>query len=112
MSLPPEPQPAGHPTAFVLVPERNAVRIGVREVAVSKTQFRILAFLTGNPEQTLSRLELVEHAIGGVVTERTVDVHIKQLREKLGPFGTRIETVRGQGYRYRATCPQMDDPLR
>jgi DNA-binding response OmpR family regulator len=118
MSLAPESQSTGHPTDFVFVPERNAERIGVREVAVSKTQFRILAFLMGKPDQTLSRLEIVEHAIAGLVTERTVDVHIKQLRDvhikqlrdKLGPMGSRIETVRGQGYRFRVTRRQPVDP--
>ena len=38
---------------------------------------------------------------GAIVLERTIDVHIKTLRRKLGPAGELIETVRGLGYRFR-----------
>ena len=51
--------------------------------------------------KNLLDLAVVERGIGDVVEERTVDVHIKELRRKLGTYGSRIETVRGQGYRYR-----------
>ncbi len=68
---------------------------------ITPTQFRLLALLVGEPGRVFSRAELVERAIGNLVTERTVDVHIKELRRKLGLAGTRIEAVRGWGYRYR-----------
>jgi two-component system phosphate regulon response regulator PhoB len=42
---------------------------------------------------------------GAIVLERTIDVHIKTLRRKLGPAGEYIETVRGVGYRFRETQP-------
>jgi DNA-binding response OmpR family regulator len=89
----------------VLVPERSAVRTGRREIAVSPSEFRVLALLMGEPGRTFSRAELVESALGTAVAERTVDVHVKELRRKLGPHGLRIETVRGRGYRYAGPLP-------
>jgi DNA-binding response OmpR family regulator len=104
-----EPHPSGSPppsndATVVLIPERSAVRLGEREVAVTSTQFRLLAHLMAEPGRTFSRAELVERAIGTRVTERTVDVHVKELRRKLGPLGARIEALRGSGYRYRAAA--------
>src|SRR5262249_5571650 len=85
-----------------LLPGGTAVRVGGREVAVTRTQYRLLAALVAEPGRALSRAELVERGIGDLVEERTVDVHIKELRRKLGPDRWRIETVRGRGYRWRA----------
>jgi DNA-binding response OmpR family regulator len=90
------PQP---PTDFRLAPEAFAVDVGDREVVLTPTQFRLLAVLAGEPGRTFSRAELVERAFGAPVDERTVDVHIKDLRRKLEPNEQRIETVRGRGYR-------------
>jgi two-component system phosphate regulon response regulator PhoB len=103
------PSPAGSPPPdgedpVVLVPERSAVRLGKREVAVTPTQFQLLALLMAEPGRSFSRAELVERVIGARVTERTVDVHIKELRRKLGQLGAQIEAVRGCGYRYRAAA--------
>ena len=86
--------------SFVLIPERSSVKIGGQEVVVTRTQFRILSLLVSEPGRVFDRAKLVEHAIGALVSERTVDVHIKEIRRKLGPLGDRIETVRGSGYRY------------
>jgi DNA-binding response OmpR family regulator len=47
---------------------------------------------------------LVERGIGDLVTECTVDVHVKELRRRLGEWGSRIVTVRGVGYRYEAAA--------
>ena len=95
------PCPPGGEPPFLLIPERMTVRVGDREVRVSPTQFRLLAVLLETPGRAFPRAELIERAIGGRVTRRTIDVHIKELRRKLGPHGSRIETVRGYGYRYR-----------
>ena len=53
------------------------------------------------PGHVLSREQLLENAWGSdiTVTLRTIDTHLKRLREKLGPVGEAIETVRGVGYR-------------
>src|SRR5262245_46033227 len=91
------PPPASEPE-FVLIPERFALKVGGREIAVTRTQFQILGVLVGEPGRAFQRPELVERGI--VASDRTVDAHIKELRRKLGELGARIETVRGIGYRF------------
>jgi DNA-binding response OmpR family regulator len=87
---------------LLLVPGRSAVLAGGREVPLTPTQFRLLSVVLGEPGRAFSRAELVERGIGDLVTERTVDVHIKELRRRLGELGARIAAVRGVGYRYEA----------
>jgi protein-tyrosine-phosphatase len=99
------PSPASGESPFFLLHERHAVRAGGREVRVTPTQFRLLAVLLTEPGRPFGRAELIELTFPGRVAERTVDVHIKDLRRRLGPFGARIETVRGGGY-----CYQPDPP--
>jgi DNA-binding response OmpR family regulator len=82
------------------VPARSAVRACGREVSLTPTQFRLLSVLLGQPGRAFSRAELVERGIGDLVAERTVDVHVKGLRAKLGAWGSRLVAVRGVGYRY------------
>jgi two-component system phosphate regulon response regulator PhoB len=57
--------------------------------------------LLEQPGRAFARAELVERGIGDLVTERTVDVHVKELRRRLGEWGPLVEAVRGVGYRYR-----------
>jgi DNA-binding response OmpR family regulator len=84
----------------ILTAERFAVRVGDGEVVLTPTQFRVLAVLVAEPGRVFRRAELVAQGIGSVVTEQTVDAHVKELRRKLGPLGLRLETVRGIGFRY------------
>ena len=65
------PVPAPQPEVSLL-PERCAVRVGRREVALSPTEFRLLARLVAEPGRALTRAELVERVIGTAVAERTV----------------------------------------
>lgn len=102
-SLPPHAPPGGAASDLVLLAQRRAVRIGEVETVVTPTQFQLLAVLAGEPGRAFRRPELVQRAIGAVVTARTIDIHIKELRRKLGGHGARIETVRGVGYRFRET---------
>ena len=97
----PEPKPPVGVPDLALVPERSAVRAGGREVSLTPTQFRLLSVLLGEPGRAFSRAELVERGIGDLVMERTVDVHVKELRRRLGEWGSRLVAVRGVGYRYR-----------
>lgn len=54
------------------------------------------------PGRAFTRHDLMDAAVGdAIVLERTIDVHIKSLRRKLGDAGERIETVRGVGYRFQ-----------
>ena len=74
-----------------------------REVKVGATEFRLLHFFMTHPERVHSRAQLLDRVWGDhvFIEERTVDVHVKRLREALGPVhcAHMIETVRGAGYR-------------
>jgi two-component system phosphate regulon response regulator PhoB len=80
-------------------------RVGeaLHEVKVGPTEFRLLHFLMTHPERVHSRAQLLDRVWGDhvFIEERTVDVHIKRLREALAPAAcaSLIETVRGAGYR-------------
>ncbi len=69
------------------------------------TEFKLLHYLMSNPERVHSRGLLLDKVWGDhvFIEERTVDVHVKRLREALGPAGVLVETVRGAGYRLTAT---------
>jgi len=110
MSSPLEPSDDAHQAGLVLVPEHFAVRIGDQEVVLTPTQFRLLSLLSSEPGRTFSRSELVETGIGDLVSERTVDVHIKELRRKLGPDRWRVETVPRQGYLFRVEAAHQGGP--
>jgi two-component system catabolic regulation response regulator CreB len=86
--------------------ERRRARVGETEVELTKTELDLLAVLCARPGQVFSREALLDRVWGDgvVVTDRTVDVHVKGLRQKLRAAGATeeiIETVRGVGYRMR-----------
>ena len=74
------------------------------ELSLTPTEFRLLECLVRQPGRAFTRHQLMDAAIGegAIVLERTIDVHIKTLRSKLGDSDL-IETVRGVGYRFRET---------
>ncbi|CUS84058.1 winged helix-turn-helix domain-containing protein [Candidatus Kryptonium thompsonii] len=72
-----------------------------KKVDLTLTEFKILKHLAKKPGWVFSREQLLD-AIWGVkksVIDRTVDVHIKKLRDKLGKAGKLIKSVRGMGYK-------------
>ncbi len=73
------------------------------ELDLTPTEFRLLECMLRQPGRAFSRPQLMDVAIGegAIVLERTIDVHIKTLRRKLGEDLNLIETVRGVGYRFR-----------
>ena len=73
-----------------------------QELPLTPTEFRLLEVLIRQAGRAFTRYELMDAAIGedAIVLERTIDVHIKSLRKKLGEAGELIETVRGVGYRF------------
>jgi two-component system phosphate regulon response regulator PhoB len=75
-----------------------------RELDLTPTEFRLLECMLRQPGRAFTRHQLMDAAIGegAIVLERTIDVHIKTLRKKLGTSDL-IETVRGVGYRFRET---------
>ncbi len=88
---------------------RHRATLGPKPLDLTPTEFRLLECLVRHPGRAFSRHQLMDSAIGEgqIVLERTIDVHIKTLRKKLGTvsgFGDGIElieTVRGVGYRFR-----------
>jgi two-component system, OmpR family, phosphate regulon response regulator PhoB len=73
-------------------------------VKLGPTEFKLLSYLMKHPERVHSRGQLLDKVWGDhvFIEERTVDVHIKRLRESLGDAGAMVETVRGAGYRLTA----------
>ena len=99
---------AGHANAQILGvlridPATRRVTRGDAEVKVGATEFRLLHFFMTHPERVHSRAQLLDRVWGDhvFIEERTVDVHVKRLREALQPVrcAQMIETVRGAGYR-------------
>lgn len=86
-------------------PTRHKVSVGETEVPLTATEFRILHFLAARPGRVFEREQILSFALGPntVVTDRSVDVHIRAIRKKLGDYRDLIETVRGIGYRFAET---------
>jgi len=81
--------------------DRHEVMDGQRRVELTLKEFEMLRYLMENQGIVLSRDRLLEHIWGYDFDgeTRTVDVHIRTLRQKLGDCGNLIETIRGVGYR-------------
>jgi two-component system phosphate regulon response regulator PhoB len=85
--------PSTHRVSF----EETALKLG-------PTEFKLLHYLMGHAERVHSRAQLLDNVWGDhvYIEERTVDVHVKRLREALVQAGSMVETVRGAGYRLTA----------
>jgi two-component system phosphate regulon response regulator PhoB len=83
--------------------ERHRVTVENEVLDLTPSEFGLLEALVRQPGRVFSRSELIDAALGGdsLVLERTIDVHIRSLRKKLGEHCGLIETVRGVGYRLR-----------
>ena len=84
-------------------PSRHTVTVDGSAVALTQKEFEVLRLLLKNKGHVLSRERLLNEVWGYAYTgeSRTVDVHIRTLRQKLGDAGGCIETVRGYGYKLR-----------
>ncbi len=82
--------------------EKFRVRSGAREIVLTAQEFKLLELLVRHPGRVFTREQVLNRAWGegGLVADRTIDVHVKTLRRKFGKFEF-IETVRGIGYRAR-----------
>lgn len=85
-----------------LDPERHRCHVEGTPVSLTAKEFQLLATLMARPGRVFAREQLLDRVWGSdiTVTLRTIDTHMKRLREKLGPSAERIETVRGVGYRF------------
>ena len=82
---------------------RHRVLLDQKQLELTPSEFRLLDTLIRNPGRAFERSELMNSALGAdtLALERTIDVHIRSLRKKLGVHADMIQTVRGVGYRFR-----------
>ncbi len=90
--------------ALSLDPATHRVAFGSQALRLGPTEFKLLQYLMAHPERVHSRGQLLDKVWGDhvYIEERTVDVHVKRLRESLGEGAAMLETVRGAGYRLTA----------
>jgi two-component system alkaline phosphatase synthesis response regulator PhoP len=83
--------------------ENHTVNLGGREIFFPKKEFELLSLLASSPGRVFSREELLRKIWGEdvYVVDRTIDVHVRKIREKLGDSSGYIETVKGVGYRFK-----------
>jgi two-component system phosphate regulon response regulator PhoB len=101
------PEPVGEAlmvASLTLDPATHRVSYADQPLKLGPTEFKLLQFFMGSAERVHSRAQLLDKVWGDhvYIEERTVDVHVKRLREALGAAGTMVETVRGAGYRLTA----------
>jgi two-component system phosphate regulon response regulator PhoB len=99
-------QSGGAVTVGELTLDATTHRVSFREqpLRLGPTEFKLLQFLMSHAERVHSRGQLLDKVWGDhvFIEERTVDVHVKRLREALGEAAAMVETVRGAGYRFTA----------
>ena len=86
---------------FTINKETLKLIIDDREIPLTLTEYKLLGYLIKNKNKLLTRESILNTVWGNKqydVYDRTIDVHIKKLREKLGKYGKNIKTVRGLGY--------------
>ena len=93
-----------HIDGLELSPSRHLVRVNGQEIALTFKEFELLCLLVETRGIVLSRDKILDKVWQDTMgrESRTVDVHIRTLRHKLGTIGGRIETVRGVGYKFKA----------
>jgi two-component system phosphate regulon response regulator PhoB len=90
---------------------RHQASLDGKVLSLTRSEFRLLDTLIRQSGRVFHRSELIDAALGEdtMVMERTIDVHIRALRRKLGVHADVIETVRGVGYRFRDVEPALED---
>jgi DNA-binding response OmpR family regulator len=89
--------------AITIDPARHKVSVGGRHVTLTSIEFKLLRTLMQRRGRVQARDRLLNDVWGyeSMIDTRTVDTHVRRLREKLGKAGAEVETVRGFGYRLR-----------
>lgn len=89
---------------LVLDPDTHRISFKNQDLRLGPTEFKLLHYFMKHVERVHSRSSLLDKVWGDhvFIEERTVDVHVKRLREALGAAGAMVETVRGSGYRLTA----------
>ncbi len=83
--------------------DRHQVSVKKSPIGLTSTEFKLLVELTSKRGRVLTREHLLDRVWGYTYEgyARTVDTHVRRLREKMGTLGDSIETIRGVGYRFR-----------
>jgi two-component system phosphate regulon response regulator PhoB/two-component system alkaline phosphatase synthesis response regulator PhoP len=86
---------------LTIFPEKHEVHVEGKSIDLTSTEFKILKLLSQKKGWVFTRDQILDHLWGHekAVLDRTVDVHIKHLREKLGKASTLIKNIRGVGYK-------------
>ena len=89
---------------------KHRVSIDGQTIDLTPSEFRLLDTMMRQPGRAFDRSELIDSALGAdtLVLERTIDVHIRSLRTKLGREANRIQTVRGIGYRFAESMEMQE----
>ena len=89
---------------LVIDKEKYVVNIDNVETIFPRKEFNLLFFLANNPDRVFSRDVLLKEVWGDdvYVVDRTVDVHIRKIREKLGKHAYLIDTIKGVGYKFKS----------
>ena len=84
--------------------KKHKVLIKNKEIKLTRTEFKILTILSDHQGWVLSRDQILDHLWGNekIVVDRTIDVHIRHLRKKLGTYSKYIKNIRGVGYKLEA----------
>ena len=103
----PPPAPPIRIGSVELDPGMHRVTLRGREVALTPTEFRLLHALMGAPSRTFTRQQLLDRIVGPDFAgfDRNVDVHVANVRRKLGLRPSPVRTVYGVGYRYVGDAP-------
>ena len=83
--------------------ERFTIKVDNKKKFFPRKEFQLLYFLEKNPDKVMKRETLLKEIWGNdvFVVDRTIDVHIRKVREKLGKHSEIIETIKGIGYRFK-----------
>ncbi len=88
---------------LVIDTERYSVTIEKKQKFFPRKEFHLLYYLASHPDKVFNRESLLKDVWGNdvYVVDRTVDVHIRKIRTKLGKYSELIETIKGVGYRFK-----------
>jgi two-component system alkaline phosphatase synthesis response regulator PhoP len=89
--------------SLVIDRERYTVSLDGKALVLPKKEFEILSYLASQPGKVFTRDKILSDIWGDniYVVERTIDVHVRKIREKLGDSADLIETIKGVGYRFK-----------